>query len=179
MVAAGFHVDVREVIMTAICAWCKKELTSEEGKAGMLPFFGMCGHCRELFFPRTGAPKFRRALDRLDVPVLVVDDDARIVIANETACRLFGKEREEIERKLSGDIFTCTNTWLQGGCGKTPGCSNCEFREVVRDTYATGKGHESVPVTVTIGSPGRSRKLELVLSTMKAGELVVVKIVPA
>ncbi|HEY6838327.1 MAG TPA: PAS domain-containing protein [Geobacteraceae bacterium] len=165
-------------MMTSICAWCKNELTQEEGETSVLPFFGMCGNCREMFFPRTGAPKFRRALDRLDVPVLAMDDDTKIVIANDAACHLFGKEREEIERKRSGDLFACTNTWLPGGCGKAPGCTNCGLREVVKDTYTTGKGHESVHATVTCGSPGRSHKLELLLSTMKAGELVVVKMVP-
>jgi PAS domain-containing protein len=158
--------------MKSICAWCKKELSADSGQ----PAHGMCAACRDIFFPSQGQPSFRRHLDRLAVPLLVVDDDARVLIANKQARLIFGKTPEEIEGKLYGMAVDCSNAHLLGRCGRTVHCRECSIRHVVADTYATGRSHSNVPVCLdTTSSQGRS-KLRFLISSEKAGEVVLLRL---
>ncbi|MDE2293419.1 MAG: hypothetical protein KGL53_15165, partial [Elusimicrobia bacterium] len=59
-----------------------------------------------------------------------------------------GKELGEVEDRLLGDVLSCRNAALPGGCGRTPGCSACAIRSHVEDTYATGTPHERVPAVL-------------------------------
>jgi hypothetical protein len=116
-------------------------------------------------------------LDRLAAPVLVVDDNARIVAANEKACTLLGKMVDEIVGTLSGCAIECVHARQDGGCGKTVHCKSCTIRITVRDTYTTGKSHYDVPAYPDSSLGTRDKPICFLISSIKVADYVVVKIV--
>lgn len=162
--------------MNSVCAWCKEELTVYPEQQGGTRSQGMCTACREFFFPRKGPPAFRKYLDRLAVPVLLVDDDCRVVIANERACSLLAKTRKDVEGHPSGEAFDCSNAGLPGGCGKTEACPECTVRQTLADTYVTGQCHENIVAALDIDAMRGGGHRRITISTWKAGEVVLLKI---
>ncbi len=162
--------------MERACAWCKRELKTDTETSGEKPVLGMCAACHEFFFPPKGPPVFRKYLDRLAVPVLLVDDDARIVIANARVCSLLEKEPEEIEGTACGAAFDCANAELPGGCGKTEFCGECTIRQTIADTYVTGQSHENITAVLDSSVRKGGGDNRLGISTWRAGKIVLLKI---
>ncbi|HLO26003.1 MAG TPA: PAS domain-containing protein [Geobacteraceae bacterium] len=119
---------------------------------------------------------FRKYLDRLAVPVLLVDDAARVVVANTRACSQLAKEAEEIEGRTCGRVFDCSNAELPGGCGKTEFCRDCTVRQTIADTFVTGQCHENIPAVLDVAAGNDGVDCRLSISTWKAGEIVLLKI---
>jgi hypothetical protein len=165
------------VDMIKICSWCKKEIPQDSGRPDGRVTHGICVECRNYFYPRDGKPPtFAMFLDRLPAAVLVVDDDVRVVIANDKACALLGKERSEAEGKYGGEAVECAYARLPGGCGRTVHCKSCTLRLTVLDTYATGRCHYDVPAYLdTVGQDGM-RTSHFLITTAKSGEFVLLKI---
>ena len=164
--------------MKNICAWCERELSADSGPPDGLVSHGICTECRDYFFPRRGGPpSFRAFLDRLSVPVLVVDDDVKVVLANGKACALLGKEPEEVEGRYGGEAVECAYARLPGGCGKTLHCKSCTIRKTVLDTHATGEGHYDVPAYQDKLTVHGGEKVRYGITTEKSGGFVFLKVV--
>lgn len=79
-------------------------------------FLGYIGSCIDITDRRQVEEKFRRALEFLPIAILMVDQQGRIVLANEKTEKLFGYRRDE----LSGKPATMLVSQLLGGSDSTP-----------------------------------------------------------
>jgi hypothetical protein len=163
--------------MKRICAWCKKELESgfaDEDSDGIISH-GICEECSDKIFAQQGIP-LSTYIETLDAPIAVVDGNGTILTANKKACTLLDKQPEEIEGFRGGDVFGCAYASLPGGCGKTIHCSGCTIRINVMDTFETGASHLKTPAYINRGDANNPTKIELLISTEKAGMVVLLRL---
>lgn len=165
--------------MRAICAWCGIELhpSTPSAKDASVITHGICQPCADYFFtPRD--PSLRGFLNTLTAPVAVVDDDMRVLEANDLALTALGKTRDAALGSRSGDVIECANAKLPGGCGRQVHCAACTLRNSVRETFETGHGFTEVPAwlrqtpSTDEAAPGRLRVL---ISTEKVGDVVMLR----
>ena len=83
---------------------------------------GICLECQDYFFPPHGQRTFIEFLDLLPVPIVVVDNDMRLIAANNKARRLLGKKAGNIKEAYFGEAVECPYARLPGGCGQTVHC---------------------------------------------------------
>lgn len=163
--------------MIKVCSWCKKEITEETGQPDGRVSHGICRECKNYFYPCNGKPPtFAMFIDRLPAPVLVVDEDVKVVVANDKACVLLGKDRSEIEGKYGGEAVECIYARLPGGCGRTVHCKSCTLRLTVHDTFFTGLSHYDVPAYLDTVNPNKVGTSHFLITTVKSGEFVLLKI---
>ena len=115
----------------------------------------------------------------LESPVFLVDDDVRILAANTFALAIVNNPLEQIQGKLGGKILDCLNAFLPEGCGKTPFCPDCPIRMSVNETYATGQAVTRRPANLCRKIRDGKENLHLLLSTRKAGDVVLLQLEPA
>lgn len=163
--------------MIKVCAWCTREISGGDDPTNSRVSHGICPDCRDHFFPSEGPPQLAEFLDKLSVPVLVVDNDVRVLAANEKASSLLGKEVDRVVGCLGGDAIECSYARLPGGCGKQIHCRSCTIRRTVLDTYETGASHFDVPACADILNGRTSSQVEFLISTAKSGDYVFLKIV--
>ncbi len=160
--------------MKKICAWCTKEIAADPDGSDKELSHGICTECRDYFFSPEGPPTFAAFLDQLAVPVLVVDDDVRVLAGNQLARRTFGRKLEGLS---GGEAIECPYARLPGGCGKQIHCKSCAIRLTVLDTYVTGQSHYDVPAYRDDCTGTSAKCICFLISTEKAGEYVFLKIV--
>lgn len=134
--------------MRVICAWCKKRLGVTGDPDDHLTSHGMCDACASHLEASTYGIPLRQFLSSLDVPVVMVDDDARVVYANPSTPALLKKPQAAVEGQLGGNVFECENSYQPGGCGKTPGCASCTLRGAVTRCYETGRAEDNLIATL-------------------------------
>ena len=156
------------------CVWCGAELAAHEG--GHEPVAALCcDGCAQLLAGE-GGQGLEQFIARLPAPVLVVDGSAVVLAANEKACVLLGKARQEIDGRRGGEVIECAVAGLPGGCGGTVHCEACAIRRTVLDTHATGIAHESVFAYQDILRPDGVRKMWFEISTRRFGRVVLLRI---
>jgi hypothetical protein len=75
-------------------------------------------------------------LEVLPFPVLVVDDDVRILAMNRSAERLVGERADIVLRKRSGEVLNCVHHGdTLEGCGRGPACADCVIRTSVDGAF--------------------------------------------
>jgi PAS domain-containing protein len=164
------------ISMKKVCAWCNKQLSQDVGQSDDMISHGICNDCRDYFFSPQGPPSFAKFLDMLDVPVLVVDDDVKVVAANEKARSLLGKSSDDLADMYLGEAIECPYARLPGGCGSTVHCRSCAIRLTVLDTYLTGRSNYDVQAYKDVCFDGGTRNISFLISTVKSGEFVYLKI---
>ena len=163
--------------MKRVCAWCKSEFGTGTGEPEQQESIshGICDACRRRLGAQRGIA-LREYLNMLEVPVLAVDSDVVVKIANDEACRLVCKQPQDIADRKGGDVFECSYARLPGGCGKDVHCSGCTIRLTVEETYRTGNPRLRVPAFLRYGGPGAERDISMHVSTEKVGDLVLLRI---
>lgn len=163
--------------MKRICAWCRMELHGGDLQAGPenVITHGICEGCKENMRFQMGV-ELQVFLDSLGVPIVVVNPDGTIVTGNNQARTLLRKGSEEIEGYKGGEVFECEYARLPEGCGKTTHCSGCTIRRTVMETYGTGKSFLRVPARLDRGTSGDPEKMNLLISTEKLADLVLLRI---
>lgn len=164
--------------MKKICAWCKTELESVEGGDPREISHGICPKCAQRLESKLGNPKsLATFLDRIDAPVLLVDGDVVAHSANAAARGALGKELPSIRGRLGGDLVECVYARLPEGCGQTVHCAACALRITVTATYRDGRPRpEEVAYLVVLGPDGVPTRTRIVISTEKAGPVVLLRI---
>ena len=163
--------------MKIICAWCKRDLGEKESSAfsECVISHGICDECKE----NQNAPystTLREFLNTMELPVFAVDDDATILIANNASVKALGKKAEDLEMHKGGVAMECQYASLPGGCGNTHHCKGCTIRNNVTETFETGISKKHVPAYLEQGTEGAVQKLELLISTEKVGNVVLLRI---
>jgi nitrogen fixation/metabolism regulation signal transduction histidine kinase len=109
-------------------------------------------------------------------PVLVVDSGDRIESANRKAREMLEKELAEIKGSSRGVVFECAYARLPEGCGKTDHCSGCAIRRTIAHTFESGKSSLRVPATLKCELPKEGEDRRFLISTEKAGDVVLLRI---
>jgi hypothetical protein len=160
--------------MKSVCAWCHEPL--DDGPAGGGPIsHGICRRCLEFALARrTGIRDF---LNTMDAPVLAVDGDVRAIGANDAALRLLGREIDQVQDRLGGEIVECENAARPGGGGRTDHCAGCQIRGSVIHTRATGEALLQVPAYQHVMTPSGVKTVRFLISTEETpGGVVLLRI---
>jgi PAS domain-containing protein len=163
--------------MKKLCAWCRKELREVDSHAGLenVITHGICESCRDNLLFQLGV-ELELFLDSLLVPIVVVNRGGTIVTVNHGARRLLQKRLPEIEGYKGGEVFECAYARLPEGCGNTTHCSGCAIRRTVMQTYETGRSFLKVPATLNRNAPEDPEKMNLLISTERLADLVLLRI---
>ena len=159
-----------------ICAWCNTEMPSKGEGAGLVTH-GICENCADALISNTPIP-LQTYLESLDVPVLAVDSDVAVSLANPEALQLVGKSQEAISHRLGGEVFDCIHALAPDSCGRTIHCSVCAIRNAVTHTYETGEPQVMVPATLKRGDSDDVSAIALTITTVKRGGLVLLMVHP-
>ncbi len=104
---------------------------------------------------------FRSMMDAMPTVVLVVDDDVRIIEANQAALGLLGGEASKALHRRGGEVLHCIRALeTPEGCGRAPACADC----VVRNSVKEACRHRQVVRAKTrleLRSPGEERPREV------------------
>lgn len=163
--------------MKRICAWCGKGLDDEsrKGNDNEPITHGICPDCVRKNL-RHEAIDMTDFLNRFSHPVMVVDNDVRILAINRAALIALNKKAEEVGGRLGGEVIACTYARQPGGCGKTVHCKYCTIRNTVADTYKTGKSHVRVPAYADLHHITKENQIRFLISTEKVGDAVLLRI---
>ncbi|OGS41737.1 MAG: hypothetical protein A2506_09275 [Elusimicrobia bacterium RIFOXYD12_FULL_66_9] len=161
-----------------VCSWCKKSLGTVEGDFD--PRFpithSICPDCSRRAAAEMGLKTIQEFLDDLGVPVLMMDDDARVLAASRRAQDVLGKDLPQLVGEKGGDVIECVAAKLPGGCGKSLHCRACAIRNSVTKTYQTGEPCLRVPAYPDVQIGDEVRTLSLLITTEKVGACVLLRI---
>ena len=162
--------------MGKTCSWCKAELPTENGEPARVVTRSFCPACQEYFSSPRNPMSLGQFLNQIGVPVLVMDDDVRVLGFNEPARDLLGGRLDCCLGRFGGDVLECAYARLPGGCGNTEHCKACAIRRTVTATHATGDSKENVPAYQDIVTPVGTREVRFLISTEKVGSFVLLRI---
>jgi len=144
-----------------LCSHCSVSLQQHER-----PITGdnLCSGCIALVDCEAGTT-LDALLATIDYPVIVVDEQAFVITANQKACLLPGVAAGAItNRRPPGEVFVCAYAHQPGGCGGTIHCSGCAIRRTILETIHTRKGQHHVPAQLT-QFPEDYRQVDLWITT--------------
>jgi hypothetical protein len=167
-----------------VCAWCRNEIpepqppggppsgdADEEGPVS----HGICLACADKLFADQ-AVSLQSIIDRLPIPVLVVDSDVTVSLLNKQAQAVLGATPEQAVDRKGGELFDCVYSHLPDGCGRTIHCSGCALRRAVTTTYETGEPQVFIPASLKRNDPDDPSSVSLRVTTIKRDNLVMVKL---
>ncbi len=163
--------------MKTVCAWCGTVIRPEtpEGKRQGDVSHGVCKTCSFHLFAEMGMP-LRQYLDGLGSPIVVVDQNVNVRMANRQACDFLKKDLSAIQDFRPGNVFECAHAYLPEGCGQTVHCSGCAIRRTVTETLRSGKGVTREPAFIQGKAPSGGQKTELLISTELIAGVVLLRI---
>lgn len=162
--------------MKTVCSFCAAVIHDDYAGDGQVSH-GVCPSCFAEITKKYGF-NVRKFLDLLDAPVMLVDNDARVLAANHLAASLTGKAVSPTNGQFCGDVLACINAILEGGCGKTKSCPDCVFRKSVTETYTTGLPVTDRPAPLCRRNGSGKEKISMLVSTRKDGDAVLLRLRP-
>jgi hypothetical protein len=155
--------------MHVVCCYCRKHIRTKPSEVDGVSH-GVCDACLPLMVRELGQP-MQDYLDELKAPVLVVQDNARVISANAAARRLLSKEQLEICGELAGDVIGCSHAKEPGGCGRTRHCKSCAIRQCVTHTLDTGEACRKTAYA-DIAIFNGDRRIRFLIETEKVNSFV-------
>jgi PAS domain-containing protein len=134
--------------MRLVCSYCRRVIRADPGSRVTDVSHGMCEPCGQHFGRLWSGMPIDEYLDGLAAPVLVVDEDTRVVTMNQQLADLIGVDRKSVEGLRGGEAFACVRSRLPEGCGGTVHCRECGVRRTVQQVARTGQMHERVSAYV-------------------------------
>jgi len=156
-------------MMRVVCCYCNKTvrtLPSETEEVSR----GVCDRCLPLMARELGQ-SMQEFLDELKAPVLVVQDNARVIFANEAARKLLSREQIEICGEMAGYVIGCRHAREPGGCGRALHCQSCAIRRCVTKTLETGEPCRR-QAYADIGVVTGDRRVRFLIETEKVNAFV-------
>ncbi len=120
--------------MIVICSFCRKTVREKEPYEDKRYSHGMCVDCYERRMKQMAGISFDEYLEDFDVPVVIVDQEARLVAINTKALAILNIPSENVRGLLGGEALECVYARLVEGCGRTAHCSACTIRRLVEKT---------------------------------------------
>lgn len=159
-----------------VCASCRREMPPPSDSPAARPVTGeVCDECLSRVTGQTGI-SLGEFLDDLDAPVMLVDSDVTVMLANKLVRSILNKDISQIQGRRGGDVFECVYARLPGGCGRTIHCGGCAIRRAVTDTFLTGRGHAAVLATIHPDFGKSSRQVAIRISTEKIWNMVLLRL---
>jgi PAS domain-containing protein len=115
-------------------------------------------------------------LNTFDEPILLIDENARVITANQSAREFLNKDFSEIEGYLGGEVMECAYSCLEGGCGNTIHCKSCTIRNLVMKTHETGKPFINQIAYQDIKVNDETQQMKFLISTEKLSDSVMLKV---
>ncbi len=162
--------------MKRVCAFCNTVINPGDSP-GEPVSHGICNDCSLRALSRLGID-IARYIDMPGAPVILVNKDVRIHDVSFEAVRFIGRPLDPILGILAGGTQGCTHAGQPGGCGRTVWCSGCAIRNAVRTTYETGEPVDRCLAVLQQGNPEETRPIDLLISTRKAGSIILVSVEP-
>jgi len=156
-------------MMRVVCCYCRKHIRTKSSAVEGVSH-GVCDACLPLMVRELGQP-MQDYLDELKAPVLVVQDNARVISANAAARKLMSKEEIEICGDLAGEVIGCRHSREPGGCGRTQHCKSCAIRQCVTHTLNTGEACRK-KAYADIGIFNGDRRIRFLIETEKVNFFV-------
>ncbi len=154
--------------MLVVCAYCRAALGERNPIDDPRVSHGICSECADWLQHQARGMKLSEYLDGFEVPVVIVDQDGRLVACNGQFSDMVGKNGRELFGALGGDAMECRFARLPGGCGNTIHCETCTIRRCVEQTLETGQGVRGVPASLEQDR----QTIDMVISTEKIGDVV-------
>lgn len=129
--------------MRVVCSYCRKHLRTIPGE-GYGVSHGMCAECDGYFERLWGGMKLSEYLDEIPHPVVLVNEEGRVVAANREAAALAGGAAREPRGLLGGEALACKYSRLPEGCGRSEHCRECAIRQTVEEVARTGRAARDV-----------------------------------
>jgi PAS domain-containing protein len=109
---------------------------------------------------------FRILFDAVPSPVLIIDEDVRILDYNIAGADLLGGDRRLQYMKRGGDALHCIHSYeSKEGCGKAEFCRNCIIRNSVSEALRDGKVCRRRTMMELVDDQAKSRKETMLLVT--------------
>lgn len=164
--------------MTRVCAWCGTHLPSDpshdcDGKVT----HGICLPCGERFVANTGVP-IARFLEQFDAPVVLTDQQGRVVDANALARSLHAVDCVSSEKRSIGEVFECIHARQPSGCMRQVHCSGCVLRQAITGALRHGVSTRDARAVLKLGQRADSATTELRVSATKTGRVVALQVYP-
>ena len=156
--------------MKVICSFCRKDICEIAPLSDKSIKYGTCNECHAMFAEKIQGITLDRIIDEFETPILVVDEDCRIVASNKLASHIagLGPSKRDYIGLLGGEAMRCEYADLPEGCGKTHHCVGCAIRNSVRTSMESGEPQKNVPVTLN----RKDGEINLRISTEKIFSLV-------
>lgn len=164
-------------MLQQICSWCGLQL-SKPSVWDAAVTHGICETCARKLLNNLSEP-LPDFLDKLEVPVTLVDEAGMVLTANSQARQLLGKELHQIRGMPSGEVMECVNSFLAEGCGNTVHCNGCAIRNSVMTTHYSGEPCVNVPAYLDTRTIEGTVRIWYLISTEKVAGNVLLKIEPS
>jgi hypothetical protein len=147
----------------------------QAGGADFAVSHGICKACKDYFFSGE-SHTLDKFLNQLEAPVLMVNRQGEVELANDRALQFLGKDLESVRGGKGGDVMECAYAKLPEGCGNTKHCVACTIRNNVMATFETGKSLERVPAFLNRLNRHTVYKIRFLISTERLGDVVLLRI---
>ncbi|PLY03466.1 MAG: hypothetical protein C0623_01400 [Desulfuromonas sp.] len=159
-----------------VCTYCKSELgTVADAVDEVRISHGICLECL-----RENHQHHLKSLDEfletVTTPLVLVDDQRRVVYANSPACNIVGKELDQVTGLLGGEFIDCVYAADPEGCGAAVHCQSCVIRREVEKTALTGFPSRRVPAILDLAKESGDQTVRFLISTEKIDDVVFVQI---
>ena len=156
--------------MKVTCSFCRKGICEIEPLSDPGVKYGTCNECHAVFAEKIKGLTLDRLINEFETPVLVVDEDCRIVASNKPASQItgLGPSKRDYLGLLGGEAMKCEYAYLPEGCGKTYHCVRCVIRNSVRASIDSCLPQKDIPVTIK----RKDGEIHLRISTEKIFSLV-------
>lgn len=137
---------------------------------------GICADCGCGLLQAGDEIPAQEFLDRLGVPVLVIDANGRALAASERAREILGREFPPFEGFKGGGVIDCVHWDAEDGCGGPVLCRSRAITRAVAETFETGRACVDVPAYPDARSGPAGACPRLKVSTEKVGGCVVLRV---
>lgn len=117
-------------------------------------------------------------IDSIHAPIFVIDGNARVISANRSAEKFVGVNKQSMLGKLGGEVFSCENHKLPGGCGQTIHCKACTIRHCVNYTSKTGEPLSNVPAYMDLDNIDGKKQVAFKISTQMRDQVITLQVEP-
>jgi hypothetical protein len=99
------------------------------------------------------------------ITMILVDEDRRVLKANQLALEFAGRQYDEIVGLPAGEALRCIHATDPAGCGFGVNCEECIVRNTVLDSLNTGNVHHNIEAPVQLSLSDGVVDLYFLLST--------------
>jgi hypothetical protein len=160
--------------MNTICSICRRDIRKTEPISDKGIKHAVCDECHNIFTEKIRGKTLDGLINEFTSPILIVDEDCRIVAANKPASTIagLGPSKRDYIGLLGGEAMQCEYADLPEGCGLTYHCAGCAIRNAVKGSMESGEPQKDIPVILK----RKCGDINIMISTEKIFSLVRISI---